>query len=38
MIDFEKAFDSVAWSFVQKALIKFNFGNDIERWVSTFYN
>ena len=38
MIDFEKAFDSISWSFVQKALVKFNFGNDIRRWVSTFYH
>ena len=36
-LDFEKAFDSIAWSFIQKALLKFNFGNDIRRWVETFY-
>ena len=37
MVDFEKAFDSVAWSFIEKPLSAFNFGNDIKRWVSTFY-
>ena len=37
MVDFEKAFDSVAWSFVDTCLKKFNFGNDVRRWVSTFY-
>ena len=38
MVDFEKAFDSVAWSFIDKALRKFNFGNDIRHWVTTFYH
>ena len=38
MIDFEKAFDSVSWSFVQKSLDTFNFGPDIKKWVRTFYN
>ena len=36
-IDFEKAFDSVAWSFIEKTLQTFNFGSDIKRWISTFY-
>ena len=36
-IDFEKAFDSVAWSFIDKTLIKFNFGEDIRKWITTFY-
>ena len=38
MVDFEKAFDSVSWSFIQKALEFFNFGPDIRRWIKTFYN
>lgn len=38
MIDFEKAFDSVSWSFLQKALKLFNFGPDIRRWIEVFYN
>ena len=29
MIDFGKAFDSVAWSFIEKSLTVFNFGKDI---------
>ena len=37
MIDFEKAFDSVAWSFIQKALDFFNFGPVIKRWIKTLY-
>ena len=36
MVDFEKAFDSVSWSFIQKALEFFNFGPDIRRWIKTF--
>ena len=31
MVDFEKAFDSVAWSFIEKSLCKFKFGKDITR-------
>ena len=38
MMDFGKAFDSVSWSFIQKALEFFNFGSDIRRWIKTFYN
>ena len=37
LIDFEKAFDSVAWSFIRKALLYFNFKNDIIKWIETFY-
>jgi hypothetical protein len=37
LIDFEKAFDSVSWSFIFKALSFFNFGSDIIRWVKTLY-
>ena len=38
LIDFEKAFDSVAWSFMEKCLIFFNFKEDIRRWIKVFYN
>ena len=37
MVDFEKAFGSVAWSFIEKSLRKFKFGKDITRWILTFY-
>jgi exonuclease III len=37
-IDFEKAFDSLDWSFMFKVLRAFGFGEDICRWISTFYN
>ena len=38
LIDFEKAFDTVAWSFIKKTLKYFNFKEDIIRWIDTFYN
>ena len=37
LIDFEKAFDSVAWSFIEKTLTYYNFKNDIISWIKTFY-
>ena len=37
LIDFEKAFDTVSWSFIDKVLDVFNFGNSIKRWIKTFY-
>jgi hypothetical protein len=37
MADQAKAFDSVAWSFIEKCLCAFNFGPDMRRWISTFY-
>ena len=30
MVDFEKAFDSVMWTFIKKALDFFNLGPDIK--------
>ena len=38
LIDFEKAFDSVSWSFVNKTLKFFGFGEDICRWFNVLYN
>ena len=29
LVDFEKAFDSIEWTFLQKALDSFNFGPSI---------
>ncbi len=37
LIDFEKAFDSLEWSFIEKTLKQFNFGSSILNWVKTFY-
>ncbi|GFS14159.1 reverse transcriptase-like protein [Elysia marginata] len=36
LIDFEKAFDSIEWSFIEKSLHFFNFGHDIAKWVKLF--
>ena len=37
MVDFIKAFDSVAWSFIEKSFSKFKFGSDIIQWILIFY-
>ena len=37
MVDFENAFDSVACSFVNKCLTKFDFGQGMQRWISALY-
>lgn len=37
LIDFEKAFDSISWTFLYKTLKFFNFGDSIIKWVETFY-
>lgn len=37
LVDFEKAFDSIEWEFLKKALNSFNFGPSICRWFETFY-
>ena len=36
-IDFEKAFDSIDWSFMKKVLKSFGFGDDLIQWISAFY-
>ena len=36
-VDFEKAFDSISWSFINKTLDFFGFGQDIKRWINVFY-
>lgn len=38
LIDFEKAFDSLSWSFITKVLKFLNFGPTVRRWIQTFYN
>ena len=37
LIDFEKAFDSVSWTFIKKTLDFFNFGPTFKKWINTFY-
>ncbi|KAL9972585.1 hypothetical protein ACROYT_G018919 [Oculina patagonica] len=37
-LDFEKAFDSLSWPFLFKALKSFNFGESFIKWVSTLYS
>lgn len=37
LIDFEKAFDSVSWSFIDKVLKLFNFGPFIRNWIKVMY-
>ena len=36
MIDFEKAFDTVSWKFINKTLNFFNFGPSFIQWISVF--
>ena len=38
LIDFEKAFDSLSWSFLREVLSYFNFGPSIIQWIFTFYD
>lgn len=38
LLDFEKAFDTIEWSFLQATLSFFNFGNGFKSWVNLFYN
>ena len=38
LIDFLKAFDSVSWSFIEKCLDFFNFGEMLKTWFKTFYS
>ena len=36
-IDFEKAFDSLEWSFIERTLLYFGFGPSLIHWIQTFY-
>ena len=35
--DFEKAFDSLEWSFIEKTLNYYNFGSSLVAWIRFFY-
>ena len=37
-LDFEKAFDTLEWSFIRKVLIRYGFGESLINWVNIFYN
>ena len=37
-VDFEKAFDTLEWSFISKTLETFNFGPNFRKWFSVLYN
>ena len=37
LVDFEKAFDSVEWSFIERVLNFFNFRESLRKWVKVFY-
>jgi hypothetical protein len=37
LIDFEKAFDSIEWDYIDEALKAFDFGPDFRKWVKVFY-
>ena len=36
-LDFKKAFDSLEWEFMYKALAKYIFGEKFMRWIKIFY-
>ena len=36
-VDFEKAFDSLEWNFIEKTLAHFNFGPSLRAWIRLFY-
>ena len=36
-LDFRKAFDSIEWPFIMKALDHLNFGTGFKHWVNIFY-
>ena len=36
-VDFEKAFDTLEWTFVEKTLFFYNFGESIKSWIKLFY-
>ena len=37
-LDFEKAFDTIKWIYLQKCLEVFNFGPQLRQWIRVFYS
>ena len=37
-LDFEKAFDTVEWAFIEKTFQQFNFGPSMIKWINICYN
>jgi hypothetical protein len=37
LIDFEKAFDTVEWSFIEQTLQSYGFGPSLQQWIKVFY-
>ena len=38
ILDFEKAFDSIGWNYLQKCLETFNFGPQLRQWINVIYS
>ena len=38
LLDFEKAFDTIQWIYLQKCLEVFNFGPQLRQWIRVFYS
>ena len=37
LLDFEKAFDTLEWTFIEKTLQHYGFGSLIQKWIRTLY-
>ena len=38
LVDFQKAFDTIEWSFLIECLKSYNFGSNFIKWIKIFYN
>lgn len=38
LLDFEKAFDTISWQFLERTLTTFNFGEHFRKWIQILYN